>query len=146
MSKYLHILGTRFGPLNGGNRRRWLPHGRQIGYFIGHWPCNLVRESWEIKTETKREKNPPESICTTIHDFHWLLSSWYLVPPLWDPRVQGKGNEIHEALTTCNHHRHCLLLMWGSFVTFYCASVLAFTLFLSLCHLGVNTTKPWFLH
>jgi hypothetical protein len=87
-------------------------------------------------------------ICITIHDFHWLLSSWYLVPPLWDLSVQGKGNETHEAFTTCNHHHHCLLLMWAHspFVTFYCASVLAFTLFLSLCHLGVNTTKPWFLH
>ncbi len=61
MSKILHILGTRFGPLNVGNRRRWLPDGRQIGSFIGRWPCNLVRESWEISTETKREKNPPKT-------------------------------------------------------------------------------------
>ncbi len=69
VSKNLHILGTRFGPLNVGNRRRWLPDGRQIGSFIGRWPCNLVRESWERRKETKREKNPPENGCQVLDRF-----------------------------------------------------------------------------
>jgi hypothetical protein len=69
VSKNLHILGTRFGPLNVGNRRRWLPDGRQIRSFIGRWPCNLVRESWEISKDTKSEKNPPENGCQVLDRF-----------------------------------------------------------------------------
>ncbi len=85
VSKNLHILGTRFGPLNVGNRRRWLPDGRQIGSFIGRWPCNLVRESWEISKEAKREKNPPENGCQVLDQFSfvhvWFASGW----ECWDP-------------------------------------------------------------
>ncbi len=85
VSKNVHILGTRFRPLNVGNRRRWLPDGRQIGSFVGRWPCNLVRESWEISKEAKREKNPPENGCQVLDQFcfvHvWFASGW----ECWDP-------------------------------------------------------------
>ncbi len=82
--------------------------------FIGHCHLGVWGRSNEVHSSYNlQSSSPPYSfqknvltlwlvtfitffwscICTTIRDFHWLLSSWYLVPPLWDPSAQGKGNE-----------------------------------------------------